>query len=335
MRKPDLAEGDFVRFLNDKLEGRIVRILPGERAVVEIEDGFPVETVFSELVKIAPAATHAPTVQQSDTGKKNLIPSSPFPLEPGIHLLLVPYSGQVHSGPWQVQLHNSGKIPVLFSIFFEMALSNSTGQEFGTLPPGGMLVLGDASSEHASAASCNISLLLHDQSLNDSRRFLTKRCTFSTPGIQSSFPGLESPYSFTTTDCIHRFAETVEPLTLDSEKARQLKEAMSGAGRTPVSPSQGASRNSKAELIVDLHIESITSGKVPPDDKQHLELQLKHFKQELDRAILECHAVVFFIHGVGNGILRKAIRSELDTLGLRYTDGPSSRFGHGATMVTL
>lgn len=332
MRKPDLAEGDLVRFLNDKLEGRIARILPGERAVVEIEDGFPVETVFSELVRIAPAAIPVPTANPTDTGAYILLPPSSYPLDAGIHLLMVPYPGKINSGPWQVQLHNPGNVPVLFSVFFETPLNKKSSTDYGTLTPGSMLFMGDT---NAGQVSFEIALMIHDQSLDDSRRFFRKRFTATQPGIKARFPELDSPYCFSTSLCIYRNTETEKPVTLDSEQARKIKEALSGSLKAPMTTSAGSTLNRGAELIVDLHIESITSGKVPKNEKQHLELQLKHFKKELDRAMLDSYPVVFFIHGVGNGILRKAIRYELDTLGIRYSDGPSERFGQGATKVTL
>jgi hypothetical protein len=336
MRKPDLAEGDLVRFLNDKLEGRILHILPGDKAVVEIEDGFPVETVISELVRIKSAVSESSPPKASETLSKPLLDIPAFPLEPGIHLLLVPYPGQVHSGPWQVQLLNTLQSPILFSLFFDNPLLKSITEVCGTLLPGKMQVLGDAMAGSEHTAACEIELIIHDRSLAESKRYQRLRCSPSAPGIQCNFPSLSSPYSFTTALCIYRTSQADDQPILDKEQAQRIKEAMSGSGRTSPSASFSASPTSKnIELIVDLHIESIGNNWKPKDEKQLLEFQLRHFKKELDRAILESFRFVFFIHGVGNGILRKALRTELDSLGFRYTDGPSGRFGQGATKVSL
>lgn len=336
MRKHDLSEGDLVRFLNDKLEGRIIRILPGERALVEIEDGFPMDAAFSELVKVSSAPSAVPVSKPNETGARPLLPSSPFPLDPGVHLLLVPYPGQVSSGPWQMQLHNTYNTSVLYSMFLDKPLIRATGNDLGVLGPGEMVVLGDATDEHTSTESCEIAIMLHDRSLPDSHRFHLKRLRPSAPGLQSRFPTLQSPCSFATTTCVYQATLPEQPVTLHPDEVLRIQESMNGAGRKPSNgPEETLQHNHRPELIIDLHIESIASGKVPKDVTQHLELQLKHFKRVLDRAILDRYPSVCFIHGVGNGTLRKAIREELDTLGFRYADGPAERFGQGATRVTL
>ncbi len=336
MRKPVLSEGDFVRFLNDRLEGRIVRILPGEKAVVEIEDGFPVETVFSELVKIEDGSVKA--IPQEIPKKPELgplVPSSPFPLEAGVHLLLVPYAEKVHSGPWQIQLYNTGPVPSLYSIFFDLPLQRANPCDHGALSPGQILHLGDTSVEHKTI-NCEIALLFHQRPLSDPGRFHRLRLTLHKPGIQVVFPTLPTPFCFASPTGVYLFKETQDNDTIDHEKIRLIQEAMNSSGRTSsISAPSAKPASGYHEMIVDLHIENIVTGHPPKGESQLLQLQLTHFKKELDRAILEGCPVVYFIHGVGNGILRKSIRKELDVLGLRYSDGPSKRFGQGATRVNI
>jgi len=336
MRKPVLAEGDFVRFLNDRLEGRVVRILPGEKAVVEIEDGFPVETVFSELVKIEDGSVKA--IPQEIPKKPELgplVPSSPFPLEAGVHLLLVPYAEKVHSGPWQVQLHNSGTTPILYSIFFDLPLQSVHPCDHGALSPGQILHLGDASVEHKTI-NCEIALMFHQRPMSDPGRFHRLRLTLPKPGIQVLFPTLPAPFCFATSACVCLSRETQENETIDLGKIRLIQEAMSGSGRTsPTTATNAKPGSGSHEMVVDLHIENIVTGRPPKGESQLLQIQLNHFKKELDGAILKGCSVIYFIHGVGNGILRNAIRKELDVLGLRYSDGPAKRFGQGATRVNI
>lgn len=90
------------------------------------------------------------------------------------------------------------------------------------------------------------------------------------------------------------------------------------------------------DRVVDLHIEELTDNFHLMTNTQKLNLQLDHFKEELDDAIAGHIHKIVFIHGVGNGVLRQAIRDMLKRWdGVEYSDGAYKKYGAGATEVRI
>ena len=86
------------------------------------------------------------------------------------------------------------------------------------------------------------------------------------------------------------------------------------------------------EISVDLHIEKIPSGYEAPKGFE-LPYQLEYFKSILHKNLKHRGMRISFIHGVGDGILRDAIRKEIDeayALTCSWAPGPA-----GVTIVTV
>ena len=91
------------------------------------------------------------------------------------------------------------------------------------------------------------------------------------------------------------------------------------------------------DLVVDLHCEKIPGGERVPEWGM-LEFQLNYFRQVLRENLRHRGRRIVFIHGDGDGILRKAIRNELDSTfaaTCTYGPAPSEFYGTGATVVTI
>lgn len=76
-------------------------------------------------------------------------------------------------------------------------------------------------------------------------------------------------------------------------------------------------------LSVDLHIEAIPGGRGVPKGQQ-LQFQMDYFRKVIRENLSHKGLKISFIHGIGDGILKSAIRKELDeVLALRcsYTVG--------------
>ena len=88
------------------------------------------------------------------------------------------------------------------------------------------------------------------------------------------------------------------------------------------------------EKTVDLHIEELLKDHSEMSNSQIIAYQIKQFNYEMDQAILNHFSKIIFIHGVGEGVLKSAIREELKRYpNISYGDAPYERFGHGATEV--
>ncbi|MFC2176268.1 DUF2027 domain-containing protein [Bacteroidota bacterium] len=90
------------------------------------------------------------------------------------------------------------------------------------------------------------------------------------------------------------------------------------------------------EEEVDLHLDKIL-GHEPTNVTDHEKFltQMRHFERKLNHALTHNYAEITFIHGLGTGRLKDAIRTELKEYGLSYADGPFHKYGVGATVVQL
>ncbi|WP_165154767.1 DUF2027 domain-containing protein [Parabacteroides sp. ZJ-118] len=92
-----------------------------------------------------------------------------------------------------------------------------------------------------------------------------------------------------------------------------------------------------AILEVDLHITELldnTNGLSPAD---MLAYQLGKFREVMDQYALDNGQKIVFIHGKGEGVLRKAIEKDLKTRYKQhyFQDASFREYGFGATMVTI
>ena len=71
-----------------------------------------------------------------------------------------------------------------------------------------------------------------------------------------------------------------------------------------------------------------------PDHEKFL-TQMRHFERKLNHALTHRYVQITFIHGVGTGRLKEALRKELQEYGLPFEDGPFHKYGVGATVVQL
>ena len=117
----------------------------------------------------------------------------------------------------------------------------------------------------------------------------------------------------------------------DAEEIKTLKQSKIKAKKT----SQGvrsASPSGSSNIHVDLHIETIAGGSRIPKGQQ-LQFQMDTFRRVIRENLHHRGMTITFIHGIGDGILKAAIRKELDeVLALRcsYSIGDPA-----VTVVTI
>jgi hypothetical protein len=88
------------------------------------------------------------------------------------------------------------------------------------------------------------------------------------------------------------------------------------------------------EKVVDLHIEELVKDFSDMSNAQIISHQLNYFLYEMDQAVLNKLHKITFIHGVGQGVLKSAIREELKKYpNIRFGEAPAEKYGYGATEV--
>ena len=116
----------------------------------------------------------------------------------------------------------------------------------------------------------------------------------------------------------------------DAEEDFRLRHSVGSSKSRPSDEDRPAPVSKSLEI--DLHIEALPGGLGVPKG-QELPFQLEHFRSVMRTQLKHRGSRVIFVHGVGDGILKKAVRDELDTTyALSCTWNP---YGDGATAVTI
>ena len=98
------------------------------------------------------------------------------------------------------------------------------------------------------------------------------------------------------------------------------------------------SRSGHRDIIeVNLHIDDLLDDTHGMDNKEMLDYQLGKFREVMETYKHKREQKIVFIHGKGDGVLRKAILDELKRKysNCRYQDASFQEYGFGATMVTI
>ena len=116
------------------------------------------------------------------------------------------------------------------------------------------------------------------------------------------------------------------------QDARSAKGAASGTGKHA-----HGGRKANDPLVVDLHAHEILETTQGMDSLDILQYQLEVFRRTLKEHANERGLKIVFIHGKGEGVLRKAIINELNRhfKGYTYQDASFQEYGYGATLVKI
>ena len=125
--------------------------------------------------------------------------------------------------------------------------------------------------------------------------------------------------------------------------AEQIKEALLSATPTKEQkPSESKPKPSKPnaqpeELVVDLHAEELLDNTDGLSSGDILMAQMKEFRKIMDENLKKKGKRIVFIHGKGEGVLRKNILQELKYRYKQCTvqDASFREYGFGATLVCI
>ena len=97
----------------------------------------------------------------------------------------------------------------------------------------------------------------------------------------------------------------------DKSEIDSLKDTKVKATKTSIVPKRSAPASPDSSLTIDLHIEAIPEGRNIPKGQQ-LQFQMETFRKVIRGNLHHKGMKITFIHGIGDGILKTAIRKELD-----------------------
>ncbi|MBQ7553720.1 MAG: DUF2027 domain-containing protein [Bacteroidaceae bacterium] len=347
--------GDKVRFLSEVGEGRVVGFQGKDIALVEDADGFEIPMQIKELVVVQTDEYNIPMPQQrqkkteetphdkSDVAVPYRGKTTASEIKGGdilnVYLAYVPVDiKQVSTTPFETYLVNDSNYYLYFT-YANIENQSSMVRSQGLIEPNTKMLLDR----------------FEKSQLNDLERVAVQLIAFKDgkPYVLKPAVGVELRIDVVKFYKLHTFQENdffEEPALLydivrNDQPAKQLyvsaddvKQALLQKkdvqpARKPVQKKE--ERN--AVLEVDLHINALLDNTHGLSNADMLQYQLKKFVEVMEQYKHQQGKRIVFIHGKGEGVLRKAVLDELRRKYPRckWQDASFQEYGFGATQVTI
>lgn len=312
--------GDRVRVLHGKEEGIVRKVSAGGRLQVEIEDGFVIPLLQSEVVLVAEAEKSF-FGEASETAKSN---DTPIPVsaakDQGLYLAFVPINDQNLSAYLLNDSHQA----------YLVHASETYGTNHRTLYAG-TLAAGEAKKID--------DRLIQD--MDDWPAFLLRFLPIQ-PKLERAIPGFERQLKMKPTQFFKHLSKApllgknVYLFAMErTTKELDIRSLNAELSQLQAAPKPVSVRPPAASI--DLHIEELHPQPDGLSNSEKMRIQLEVFEKNLNQAIAAGMDQITFVHGIGNGVLRKEIHkrlSQLDNISY-FQDTQKDQWGYGATLVKI
>jgi hypothetical protein len=308
--------GDFVRFVDEKLEGYVTRIIDEQMIGVTVEDDFEIPVLASKVTYVH---GHGAASHDEDYVAPTSLPAGEFKSK-GVYIAVVTdakANALVH-----LYLVNETSYQLLTAVTTEQQ-KTLKGEFAGIIEP-------QSSAKIYSAKLSDLQLW---------PKFIFQ-VLFFTRQNQPSVTPLNITEQFKAKDfsgakkLVPILKQQAWLIQLDEPEliidAQKLKESF-------FKPAQEKQEVQKPVSELDLHIEKLRDDYQFLSSSEILNIQTENFKKALDAAIVHQMPDITFIHGTGNGILKHELHKLLSKHPKVQTfmDARKEKFGYGATKVIL
>lgn len=309
--------GDFVRFVDEKMEGFVTRIIDEQMIGVTGEDDFEIPVLASKVTTVY--GYEGPGAKKEVTVENAAIAAGEF-VTKGVHVAIV--SDLKANSVVHFHIINETSFQLLATLATEK--SGIFKGEFGGI------VAPKSAVQIYSAQLADLQLW---------PKFTFNVLFFTSQNIEPHVP-LVVTEKFKAKD----FAGAKKPVPLLKQQgwilrldepelvidAQKLKESFFNPAAQKIDLATPISE-------IDLHIEKLRDDYLFLNSAEIQKIQLDHFQKSLDSAIVHQLPEVTFIHGAGNGILKHEIHKLLSKHQKIQTfmDARKEKFGYGATKVLL
>lgn len=310
-----------MRLMSGREEGIVTRILDNNIVEVAIDNDFTIPVARREVVVIAPE--EAKFLKKDDSPiqpSKRTEPVAPVLAAQGIYLALVHQSEELLA----VTVVNNTDYDVLFTSGEDRENKYRGLQNDKLSPKSTRVITHYHLKDFEKWPSLLVQFIQHRNGSPTLFEPVTKRIQFRANSFYKSkrtAPVLNKE--------AYLFQLDQKPTAVNTDKiAEQLIEATAR---------HESFKLQAPEHEIDLHIEKLIEDHSGMSNSAILKLQMEKFQDALDRAMAANMHEIVFIHGAGNGVLRKEIQKALSrTPGIKYfEDAKKEKFGYGATLVKL
>ena len=308
--------GEFVRFVEEKREGYITRIINEEMIGVTGDDDFEIPVLASKVTRVYGRMEEG--VDSQVIEQKTIAPE--YFKTKGIFLAVIsdPNKGSIVN----FHLINDTSYQLLISLNAEKN-GKYKGFYAGILAPESSIKVYTATlTELNNWPSFQFHIIFHSPQEAD----LIKPLVFIEKFKAKDFSGQKKLIPVINQQgWLIRLDE--EELIIDPKK---LKESF-------YKPAEEKKEIDKPQKEVDLHIEKLRDDHQFLNSSEIIKIQLDHFRKALDAAIVHKLPSVIFIHGVGNSTLKHEIQRILSKHQQvkTFLDAYKEKFGYGATEAVL
>jgi len=309
--------GDFVRFVDEKMEGYVTRIIDDQMIGVTGDDDFEIPVLANKVTTVH--GFEPSSEKEGQVTAKSQTTNAPFQTK-GVFLAVV--NDAKANSVVHFYLINDTSYQLLTTLITE-AQQKFNGEYAGIIPPRSTMKI--------------YSGQLADLQLWPKFKF---QVLFYTAGEAPALPALVVEEKFKAKD----FSGAKKPIPqLDQQGwLIQLDEPELLIDAQKLKESFFKPKEEKADIVkpareVDLHIEKLRDDHQFLNGTEILNIQMDYFRKTLDAAIVHQYPDIVFIHGAGNGILKHEIHKTLSRNNRIQTfmDAHKERFGYGATKVIL
>ena len=308
--------GDFVRFVDEKLEGFITRIIDEQMIGVTGDDDFEIPVPAAKVTLVH--GYKAPGTAPINPTDKSPILAAEFKTK-GVYLGVVP--DEKANSVVHFHLINDTSFQLLATLITEK--QGFKGEYAGIIGP-------NSSAKVYSAQLADLQIW---------PKVVLNVLYFTAQDIEAP-----SPLTFAEKFKAKDFSGNKKNLPVINQQGWLIRldepELVIDAEKLKASFFQSAEEKitlTKPGREVDLHIEKLRDDYHLFNSTEILKIQLAHFNKSLDAAIVHQLPDVIFIHGAGNGTLRHELQKTLSKHPKVQTfmDAQKEKFGYGATRVVL
>ncbi|MCK9208973.1 MAG: DUF2027 domain-containing protein [Salinivirgaceae bacterium] len=354
----ELQVGDKVRFLNDVGGGTVSRIIDRRSVMVMNDFGFEVPTPANELVFIESAPVYETSKKQEpdvkDTKKtvreEEVLVDTADIFYPdvtydnaigdniNIYFAFVP-KGRPGNSDLDVYLINDSNYNVLYSIIDTDENNLSASNMVGVLEANTKEL-----TETLAFANINqipgyqFHLIFYRKGEFIVKDPVVKQLTINPVKFFKEKTYVGNDFFDQEALIFSVYNESPLAAAVNELSQKELIQVITKKEQKEEKPVFSSSKEKESKIIeVDLHIHELMDDFRGLTNAEILEIQMSHFKTQLNEAQRNGIKRIVFIHGVGNGVLKMEIRKELDRLKskLSYQDASFREYGYGATLVQL
>lgn len=332
--------GDIVRFISEKLEGKVTGIIDINTVNVFCDDhGFEIPANVNDLVVIRsdfnPTA-NAPTGTQQTTRstQKNINMQS----ADTIYLAIVPDKfNNLTDSRYEFNIVNDTEQMCLYSVTFRYG-EKYTGISAGNCNPDSVCPIGTYSLKDIdnTIKAVNIQAIFFKKGQTTLKNAVEAEIKINTVNLCKS--GAYKHTRWFDAICLLRPLDKEHLINIEEIDEKQLRQAI----KEKQEPESFSVSRPQKQIVgniveIDLHCNELLETTAGMENKDILEYQLEVFRKTMEEYKLRKGQKIVFIHGKGDGILRQRIVWELQTKYKRdqHQDASFKQYGYGATMVTI